>query len=50
MSELASVLGIAGRSAEARAVAQEAITLYQAKGNAASERRVREWADQLPAG
>jgi len=50
MSELASVLGIAGRSAEARAVAQEAITLYQAKGNAASERRVREWADQLPVG
>ena len=49
MAELASVLQIAGRPAEARAVACDAIALYQAKGNVASERRVRQWTDELPA-
>jgi tetratricopeptide (TPR) repeat protein len=48
LTELASVLGIAGRTNEARSTAEEAIALYRAKGNVVLERRVREWVNGLP--
>jgi ATP/maltotriose-dependent transcriptional regulator MalT len=49
LAELASVLQLAGRPAEARATAVEAVALYLAKGNQVVAARVRAWADALPA-
>lgn len=45
--ELASVLGIAGKAAEARQAVEEAIALYAEKGNVANVARCSVWRDRL---
>jgi class 3 adenylate cyclase/tetratricopeptide (TPR) repeat protein len=47
LSELASVLGLVGKPAEAREVMREAIALYNAKGNVVSAARSSAWLDEL---
>jgi tetratricopeptide (TPR) repeat protein len=47
--ELASVLGIAGRTAEAKQAVEEAIALYAEKGNVANVARCSAWRDRLGA-
>ena len=49
LSELAEVLRLAGRPAEARLAVNEALVLYQAKGNRVAAERAAAWAQQLPA-
>ena len=49
LTELASVLRIAGKADEARQVIGEAIDLYTAKGNAVSASRSQAWAGELGA-
>ncbi len=47
LSELASVLRIAGKAGEARHLIDEAITLYTAKGDVVSATRSMAWAGEL---
>ena len=49
LSELAAVLRIAGRHDEARQCIGEAISLFEAKGNAAAAARANAWASGLAA-
>jgi hypothetical protein len=49
LAELAAILKIADRPSEARAAIEEAIALYDAKGNLVSAARCRNWADTLSA-
>jgi tetratricopeptide (TPR) repeat protein len=49
LAELAAILKIADRLSEARAAIEEAIALYDAKGNLVSAARCRNWADTLSA-
>jgi len=45
--ELAEVLRLAGRQAEARAASDEGLALYRAKGNRVAAARTQQWARQL---
>jgi tetratricopeptide (TPR) repeat protein len=47
LSELASVLRLAGKHGEARQAISEAIALYKSKGNIVSAARSTVWADEL---
>ena len=47
LSELASVLGLVGKPAEAGEVMREAIALYNAKGNIVSAGRSSAWLENL---
>lgn len=47
LAELASVLKIAGRHEEARQCIEEAISLYESKGNMVSAAAARRWAGEI---
>jgi tetratricopeptide (TPR) repeat protein len=47
LAELASVVRIAGRHAEARQIIEEAIALYEFKGNKVSAAAARRWAGEI---
>jgi hypothetical protein len=47
LSELATVMALLGRTAEARQAIDEAIALYTSKGNEVSSARALAWAGRL---